>query len=81
MSSQTRHRPSSNDISANHRAFWKDGVMPHFRDYLGTLENPWNMDDPQILVELQGSYDYGINDGYEIVAMDPVYALVCCRPL
>lgn len=76
MSPRTRKRPSTNDIAPRHRAFWTEGVLPHFRDFLGTMENPWNTDDPIILVELQGSYDYTINDGYKIVPTDHVHALV-----
>lgn len=80
LSAQTRHRPSNNDIVPQHRTLWTDGVLPHFRDFLGTLEDPWNTDNPQIIVELQASYNYAINDGHTIHSTDPIYAVVCILP-
>lgn len=76
LAAQTRHRPSTNDIPQEYRTVWVDVVLPYFRDFLGTLEDPWNTDDPRIILNLQDSYDYAIDDGHIIVPLDPIYTLV-----
>jgi hypothetical protein len=75
----SRARYSANSLPANIKLLWASTFCPLWRDYLGTLADPWRADDPSFDGEMQLCFDavYGVENSYgKIVKNDVVHAVV-----
>ena len=77
-----RNRPSANDLPADIKAHCGDKFCPLWRNFLGSLTDPWDTDNPSIQSEMQVCFDaiYPGNTYGNIEHGDVVYCVVRCLP-
>jgi len=49
----TRNQFSGHDLPADIKQQWADKFVPLWRNYIGTLTDPWDTDNPNIATEMQ----------------------------
>jgi hypothetical protein len=80
-SGKSNTRLCASDLPANMKRDWADKFCPLWRNFLGTLNDPWDTDDPTIRAEMQICFDSIFpNSTHGTIGSNDVFYLVVCNP-